>query len=90
MQQLDSEAWEIISLLGSPRTIYHWNCLRIRITAEEVEHNTEVRISELDGIYKIFVSKKVAGAELFRDGWTLEMLNRFLVKLGFPELPTQS
>lgn len=82
VQPQDSKAWEIIKLPRDPRTLYHWSCSKVR-----GKHVTDLRILEQDGLYTILVSEKVAGARLFRQGWSLEMLNSFLSKLGFPSLP---
>lgn len=80
--QQHSEAWEVLKLPGEPRTVYHWACDK-----RETKHRTDVKIIEEDGRYKVLMAAKVAGGKMYRENWTLEMVNNFLSKLGFPSLP---
>ena len=86
MQQQDNQAWEVLKIPGREKILYHWACERIQ-KGDEVTHKTDVRISAENGFYKVLMSARVAGAELYQEGWNRSTLNRFLEKMHFPRLP---
>jgi hypothetical protein len=76
-----NQFWEIMKVPGKP-VLYHLNCKGI----ETGKHTPDVSVMLKDGLYKVSMPARTAGAALYHEGWTLDQVNDFLKKLGYPEL----
>ena len=78
---MQRNSWEIIKMPGYP-VLYHLNC---HLTKSE-HHDPDVTVKLKEGKYQVSMPGRTAGAAFFMDNWSLEQVNEFLKKLGYPEL----
>ncbi len=76
-----SQFWEIMKVPDKP-VLYHLNCKGI----ETGKHTPDVSIMLDNGLYKINMPARTAGAKFYFELETLEKVNSFLTKMGYPEL----